>query len=267
MTDLDRLIGNARVFDLAHPLEQNMPVSPNHPGFRMALQRRHGDMVRPDGGSASNEMIVMGGHTGTHLDALCHVSQDGKLFGGIDAAAAQTGARFNKLGLETVPPFVCRGVLLDVAAYQGVDCLPAATPITAADLQATASAQGTSLAGVGAVLVRSGWTRHWTSPHAYLGEESGVPGPDVSAAEFIANAGTKVTGHDSMAYECLAPGAGHRVLPVHRVLLVERGIHIIENVAMEELSRARQYEFLFVVASLKIVGGTGSPVRPLAIVM
>ncbi|MGC1210814.1 MAG: cyclase family protein, partial [Micromonospora sp.] len=71
-----------------------MPCSPNHPGFRMSLIRRHGDMVRPDGGSAANEMIVTGGHVGTHVDALSHVSHDGKLHGGVDAAAAQTGGRF-----------------------------------------------------------------------------------------------------------------------------------------------------------------------------
>src|SRR5581483_3266892 len=96
-----KLLSGARVFDLGHPLDPGMPVSPNHPGYRMALLRRHGDMVRADGGSASNEMIVMGGHTGTHLDALCHVSHAGKLHGGIDAQEAQTGGRFQQLGLET----------------------------------------------------------------------------------------------------------------------------------------------------------------------
>ena len=70
-------LGGARVFDLAQPIEARMPVSPNHPGFKMALQRRHGDMVRADGGSAANEMMVLGGHTGTHIDALCHVSHCG----------------------------------------------------------------------------------------------------------------------------------------------------------------------------------------------
>lgn len=260
------LASAARVFDLGHPYEAAMPVSPNHPGFRMALLRRHGDMVRADGGSAANEMIVMGGHTGTHLDALCHVSHEGKLFGGVDALAAQSGGRFRQLGLETVDPIVCRGVLLDVAGFRGVDSLPPAERITAEELRRVAAHEGVELPREGAVLVRSGWARHWADPQAYLGHASGVPGPDASAADWIAAARPRVTGHDSMAYEHLPAGSGHALLPVHRTLLVEHGIHILENLDMQRLAAARVYEFLFVCLPLAIVGATGSPVRPIALV-
>jgi kynurenine formamidase len=265
MPDWLTRLSTAHVFDLGHAFEQAMPVSPNHPGFRMALVRRHGDMVRADGGSASNEMIVMGGHTGTHLDALCHVSQDGKLYGGIDAHEAQTGGRFQKLGLETIDPIFCPGVLLDVAGYRGVDALPAGEPITADELRAVAARSDIHLPVGGAVLVRSGWARHWNDPGAYLGHDSGVPGPDTSAAEWIASVRPRVTGHDSMAYEHLAPGAGHALLPVHRTLLVEHGVHIIENLDLEALAAEGVREFLFVCLPLKFVGGTGSPVRPIAV--
>jgi kynurenine formamidase len=59
---------------------------------------------------------------------------------------------------------------------------------------------------------------------------------------------------------------GHALLPVHRLLLVEYGVHIIEVMNLSELAAASVHEFLFVLAPLKIVGGTGSPVRPLAVV-
>src|ERR687886_2069486 len=131
MTDWHALARLGRVYDLAHALDPAMPVSPNHPGYRMALLRRHGDMVRADGGSASNEMIVMGGHTGTHLDALAHVSQAGRMYGGVDAAQAQVGGRFSTLGVDTVAPLFCRGVLLDVAGKRGVTSLPPGEAITA----------------------------------------------------------------------------------------------------------------------------------------
>jgi kynurenine formamidase len=258
-------IAGGRVYELGHSLEPTIPVSPNHPGFRMSLLRRHGDLVRGDGGSASNEMIVMGGHTGTHLDALSHVSQDGKLHGGVDAMAAQTGGRFKELGLETVEPIFCRGVLLDVAGHRGVDALPAGEAITAEELEAVARAEGVELPPGGAVLVRSGWARHWDDPPTYLGHASGVPGPDQGAAAWIAAARPRVTGHDSMAYEHLPPGAGHAFLPAHRVLLVEHGVHILENVDLERLAADRIYEFLFVCLPLRIVGATGSPVRPIAV--
>ena len=86
---IDAVTAGTRTVELGQPLFTGMPCSPNHPGFRMTLIRRHGDMVRPDGGSASNEIVVTGGHVGTHVDALSHVSQDGCLHGGIDAEAAQ----------------------------------------------------------------------------------------------------------------------------------------------------------------------------------
>jgi kynurenine formamidase len=253
------------VYDLAHPLEPAMPVSPNHPGYRMALVRRHGDMIRTDGGSAANEMIVLGGHTGTHLDALAHVSHDGKLHGGVDAADAQRGGRFQCLGIDEVEPIFARGVLLDVPRFRGVDVLPAAEPIRADELRAVAGAQGVELPRAGAVLIRSGWAQNWSDPQTYLGHNSGVPGPDASAAEWIATAQPRVTGHDSMAYEHLPPGAGHAVLPAHRVLLVEHGVHIIENLDLEQLAADQVYEFLFVCLPLKFVGATGSPVRPIAV--
>ncbi len=83
---LAALPAGLRIVELGQPLFTGMPCSPNHPGFRMTLVRRHGDMVRPDGGSAANEIIITGGHVGTHIDALSHVSHDGRLHGGVDAA-------------------------------------------------------------------------------------------------------------------------------------------------------------------------------------
>ncbi len=260
------LLDRAKVYDLGQPLEPNIPVSPNHPGFRLALMRRHGDMVRADGGSAANEMFVMGGHVGTHIDALAHVSHNGKLFGGIDAYENQIGGRFKQLGIDTVKPVVCRGILLDIAGLKGVATLAPGTGISANDLRQAAERKGITPRKGDAVLVRSGWSANWTNPSLYIGLEAGVPGVDTSGAELIANWGACVTGHDSVAYEQIRPGAGHSLLPVHRILLVENGIHIVENLNLDELARDKVYEFLFMVSPLKMVGATGSPVRPVAVV-
>lgn len=261
-----KMLEGAKVYDLAQPLEQGMPQSPNHPSFRMALARRHGDQVRPDGGSAANEIVVTGGHVGTHVDALAHVSHNGLLFGGIDAAEAQRGGRFNALGVHTIAPFLCRGVLLDVAGHKGVDVLPAEYPVTAADLEATAAAQGTAIQAGDAVLIRTGWARHWSNVAAFVGHESGVPGPDEGAARWLSRFQIRLSGSDTIAYEVIPAGAGHRVLPVHRIFLVEQGIHIMEVLQLEDLARDKQYEFIFMAAPLKMTGATGSPIRPLAIV-
>lgn len=256
-----------RVVELGQPFFTGMPCSPNHPGFRMTLARRHGDMVRPDGGSASNEMIVTGGHVGTHVDALSHVSHDGKLHGGVDAADAQRGGAFSRLGAEHTPALLTRGVLLDVAAIHGVDNLPAGYGITAQDLSDAASRAGVSLRRGDVALIRTGWARHFRSdPAVYLGQRDGVPGPTPEAASWLVGAGVVTTGADTTAYEQIAPGAGHSVLPVHRVLLVEAGVHIIEHLDLEQAAAEGLTEFVFVMAPLRIVGGTGSPVRPFAAV-
>ncbi len=266
MSQLWQLLERSRVYDLAQPLEAGTPVSPNHPPFRMALMRRHGDSMRADGSSGANELITMGGHTGTHVDALCHVSFDMKLHGGIDAAEASRGGRFSKLGAETLAPLVCRGVLLDIPRALGMEGLDAAHRITASEMETCCGFEGIEVRPADAVLIRTGWPQGRYSDNAtYAGWQSGVPGPDESAARWIIDRRAGIAGADTIAFEWLGPGAGHSSLPVHTLLLVEAGINIIEVMALEELARDRVYEFLFVLAPLKLVGATGSPVRPLAI--
>jgi kynurenine formamidase len=263
---LETFAAGIKVYDLAQPLFAGMPSSPNHPGFRMALLRRHGDALREDGSSAANELIVTGGHVGTHVDALAHVSYRGELHGGISASEAQSGGLFRQLGIDTMDPLLCRGVLLDVAGMKGMDVLPGGYGITEQDLITTATRAQVSIQPGDVVLVRSGWARHFDNSEAFLGHETGVPGPTEEAARWLADQGVRATGSDTIAYEQIPAGMGHRLLPVHRLLLVERGIHIIEVLNLEELAHNNIFEFLFFLAPLKIVGGTGSPVRPLAVI-
>lgn len=253
-----------QIFDLARPMQLGMPQSPNHPEYRHTLPRRHGDMVRSDGGSAASDLLVLGTHVGTHVDALCHVSHEGKLHGGYDAQQAQVGGRFSVHGAETIPPTLCRGVLLDIPAMLGSPC-EGGYEITAADLRAAADRQGTPLDAGEAILVRSGWGRLWDDKAAYLGHDSGVPGCGEEGAKFLASLVPSFVGADTIAFEQLKPGAGHALLPAHRVLLVEHGISILETLNLEELAAAQVYEFTFVLAPLPLVGATGSPVRPLAV--
>ena len=263
---LDAISGGIRLVELGQPFFTGMPCSPNHPGFRMTLIRRHGDMVRADGGSAANEIIVTGGHVGTHVDALSHVSHDGVMYGGVDAAEAQVGGSFRELGAEHTPAFLRRGVLLDVAATLGVDVLAPGQGVGAAELQAALDRCGTDLRPGDVALVRTGWARHFGDAERYLSRADGVPGVTPDGGRWLVDAGVSATGSDTTAFEQILAGAGHSVLPVHRILLVENGIHIIEHLALEEASAAGLTEFTFVMAPLRIVGGTGSPVRPLAAV-
>lgn len=263
---LEALESGVEVYDLAQPLSAETPHSPNHPPFRMSLMRRHGDMVRDDGSSAANEMIFTGGHVGTHIDALAHVSYHGKLYGGVSAEEAQRGGRFSTHGIDEMEPMICRGVLLDVAGLHGADVLPAGYGITEDDLAAAAEKAGVEVRPGDVALVRSGWARNFGDAETFLGHESGVPGPTEEAARWLAEKGVRTTGAETIAYEQIKPEVGHSLLPVHRLLLVAHGIHIIEVMNLSELAAAGFHEFMFVLAPLNITGGTGSPVRPLAVV-
>ena len=263
---LNAVESGLQILDLAQPLATETPHSPNHPPFRMSLMRRHGDMVREDGSSAANELIVTGGHTGTHVDALSHVSYRGELHGGIPAEEAQRGGRFSSHGVGTMEPMFCRGVLLDVAGLHGADTLPGGYGITEEDLEAAARKAELEVRPGDVALVHSGWSKNFGDAEAFLGHGNGVPGPTEEAARWLADRGVRATGAETIAYEQITPEKGHALLPVHRLLLVERGIHIIEVMNLATLADAGVHEFLFVLAPLKITGGTGSPVRPLAVI-
>ncbi|MEU8105910.1 cyclase family protein [Nonomuraea muscovyensis] len=258
-----KALEGARVLDLAQPMRRGMPQSPNHPPFRMTLERRHGDLVRPDGGSAANEVIVTGGHVGTHVDALAHVSQDGLLHGGRPAAEVMSHEGFSALGIDAFEPYVGRCVLLDVASAHGVDTLPPGYEVTAGDL--ARAARDVEIREGDAVLVGTGWSRLWQSAEDFTGLRGGAPGPGIGAARWLAEWRPRVVGGETVAFEHVRPGRGHATLPVHRIMLVEAGINIVETMRLADLLDTGVREFALVLNPLPIAGATGAPVRPLAL--
>lgn len=263
---LEVVNAGVRTYDLGRPMFVGMPQSPNHPAFSHTLPRRHGDMVRDDGGSAANDLIVTGTHVGTHIDALAHVSHGGRLHGDADATEASRGGRFMEHGVHTIDPMVRRGVLLDVPAALGVEMCEPAYEITPNDLESAASSQNVTVGAGDVVLVRTGWGRRFDDgAGAYIGRESGVPGVGEASARWLAGRAVHAAGADTIAFERLVPGGGHGLLPAHRVLLVEAGIYIVEALALEELAAAAVHEFTLVLVPLNVLGATGSPVRPLAV--
>lgn len=265
MSPLVQAVAGIRVVDLAQPMQTGMPQSPNHPPFRMVLERRHGDMYRDDGSSAANELIITGGHVGTHVDALAHVSGGGHVHGGAVAASLQSHRGFARLGIDDFPPFVGRAVLLDVTAVHGVDVLPAGYEVGVEDLERALAATGTDLRPGDAVLIGTGWSRRWGEHAAFVGAEQGVPGPGAAAGRWLAEHRPAVVGGETIAFEHLPAGRGHALLPVHGIMLVEEGINIVETMRLFPLLDAAVTEFVLVLNPLPIVGATGSPVRPLAL--
>jgi len=262
MDQLLELLSGARVYDLAQPYFVGMPHHPVHPPFLFSLVKQHGEYVGPNGNSSASDAIALGSHVGTHIDALCHFSCGGKLHGGEEAAGVQSyTAGLRKFSIDTVPPILRRGVLLDIAGLHGVAALAKDFEIAPDDLEAAARAQAVEIRGGDVVLLRTGWAAYFSDPAKFISSVHG-PGPAIGGAEWLSHRGPYAVGSDTVAFEKVPDPS----MPVHVHLLVESGVHIIECLNLDELAAARAYEFVFVALPLKIQGATASPIRPVALV-
>jgi kynurenine formamidase len=259
---------SAKVYDLEQPRTPGMPIHPAHkPGYFYALHRRHRDSYKPETSgprtSASGTLVMME-HSGTHIDALCHQARDLTMYGGVGVDKTERLGGFTQLGIETVPPLLGTGVLLDVAGWKGKSCLPSRYSISADEMRECAAAQEVEVRAGDVLLVRTGTATLWHDEKAYL-EGAGV---GKSGTLWAAERGVVAVGSDNMGWDVLDerdPESGITLF-AHYYLLPQKGIYIIENLNLEELARDRRYEFAFVGIPLKFVGATGSPLRPLALV-
>jgi kynurenine formamidase len=224
--------------------------------------KKHGDIETPQGHSSAADAIAMGSHVGTHIDGFGHFSCGGLLHGGYRAAEQQSYAEGLRVHTaESMAPIVRRGILLD-AAVDGP--LAEDAVLTDRELERIARRQNTVMAPGDVVLIRTGWAAYWEDARRYINACKGTPagpGPDLSGAQWLSGKGVFAAGSDTVAFEHVPDPE----MPVHIHLLFEKGIHIIEALNLEELARDRVYEFLFIAAPLKLRGGTGAPLRPIAL--
>ena len=266
--DLAERLRSAKVYDLEQPRFYGMPIHPAHkPGYFYSLHRRHRDNYQPERHgprTGASGVLTMMEHSGTHLDALCHQACDLKLYGDIPLEGIETPSGFKQLGVESVPPLLGRGVLLDVAGWKGSPLLPPKYGITADDLTACARAQNVEVQRGDVLLVRTGFGALWRDETAYL-QAAGIA---KSGTLWAAEHGVMAVGADNMAWDVpdeRDPETGATLFG-HVYLLPQKGIYIIENLNLEALGRDRRHVFAFIGIPLKFQGATGSPLRPLAIV-
>ena len=254
MTDLANALAGAQVYDLEQPRYAGAPVWPAHePGVLLKLHRRH-EAGLGEARTSASALLVMAEHSGTHIDAFCHQAENLCMYGGVEVnAQVQTPEGFTELGTDTIPPLFSRGVLLD--------CADAGHAIGADDLER--AAEGLELMGGDVILVRTGAGALWDDPEAFLA----AGGIDASGSRWCAERHPVAVGADNVAWD--VPGAVDPELgslPGHVVLLVRSGIYIIEALNLEQLAAEGIREFAFACLPLKFRGGTGSPVRPIALV-
>jgi kynurenine formamidase len=201
-------------------------------------------------------------HVSTHIDGLAHVAAEGRIFGGHEVAEVRTDHGFTAHGMEQVPPILTRCLVLDVAALHGTDALPDGYEITVDDIRSALAAAGAEIRAGDAVLVRTGKVREfYTDPDAY---QRAQPGVGADAAIWMYDAGMALLGTDTTGTEPIPFVDEKRT--THRVMLVERGVHLVENLFLDEVAAEGVVQGLFVCLPLRITGATGSWVRPVVVV-
>jgi kynurenine formamidase len=257
-----RLIRTGEVFELGRVLTETMPL-PAGRRFEIFTKR-----TRNDPGAnqrSSNEELVVAeiGQVGTQFDTFSHQMIGTSMYNCIKGEDTATRTGFSKLGVEQVGALITRGVLIDVAASKGVPMLGDTYEITPQDLQEALKAQRLTLTPGNAILIHTGWGTLWGKDNERY--QATAPGIGTAAAEWLASQDPMLVGADNSAVE-VAPNPDPELRgPGHQIMLVVNGIHLLENLRLDELAARRAYEFALIVEPLKIQGGTGSTVAPVAI--
>ncbi len=249
------LVRKGRVYSLAVPLEKD---GPQHPSFHKTWKASYS--IPDESGIFSEDVLTMETHSGTHIDALGHMWAEGRFYNDIpEDEAFDSGVV--KTGIENVRSMVGRGVMLDVPAYRNVDHMGPGEVVAGDELDAVAAAQGTKIEQGDILLIRTGWYRVFFRDRALW--ESAVPGPNRSLAPWLKEKDVCAIGADQPTVE--AQRVDGEPYYLHRYALRDLGIYLLENLDLEDLSRNKVYEFLFVGAPLPLTHASGAPWNPLAI--
>lgn len=251
---------HCRICDLGQPFFNGMPAYPGDFPFSLNLYRYHehtGDFYTTSnpGFAHSQEIVITSMHVGTHIDALCHMSKNGMLYGGVRAADVEYHTGFRKMGIEEAGIIFLRGVLVDVAGFVKMDHLPPKYEITADVIESALESQSTHLSEGDAILLRTGYSKFFTSDASYYC--TNYPGVGIEGAKWLAGKHPKLVGADNLAF-------GTPAAKVHEIFIVQNGIYMLKNVILDELALNKIYTFALVVCPLKTIGATGSLARPVA---
>ncbi|WP_432093788.1 cyclase family protein [Streptomyces sp. bgisy100] len=264
-------VRSGRRVPLALPLQQDgvqtglIPgrVNPLHTMVAVNLE-----MFGPGTVATSDDTVTMALQAATHWDGLTHVSHSGKIYNGRPAntVTAHAGSAFS--GIEKARHIVSRGVLLDVARAHGRERLDDDHAVTPEDLEAAEELAGTTVRSGDIVLIRTGQVQRYLA-----GDKQGYafpsPGLSIRCPEWFHARDVAAVANDTLTFEIFPPEIENLWLPVHALDLVEMGMLQGQNWNLEELSEVcaeeGRYAFLLSAMPEPFVGGTGTPVAPVAL--
>jgi kynurenine formamidase len=264
------LVRTGRVLPLGHPIFLGMPGrQATHGPFHYLTSQRVYDHRPPLRTVTKNKFgaalcrMEMTDHLGTHLDALNHISYDNKLYNGVDAFENTLPSGSQRLGIDTGPSIVTRGVMVDATRDGAV--MEKGIPITVEATERFLEEHHLQVGPGDAVLFHTGVSRLWFQSERYNEYYESSPGIGYELAKWLGEKDVSVTGADTPSTE-VSPAEREGVrLPVHQYLITRCGIRLLDNLKLDELAAAGVFEFLFICAPLRIKGATASPVTPLAV--
>ncbi len=211
-------------------------------------------------------LISPHGMANTHIDALCHILDEGKMYNGFPAEEVlSTGARRNSI-LAGEQGIAARGVLLDIPRLKGVDWLELGYGISVDDLEAAESAQGVRVRSGDILLVRTGRDSRRDAEGAWP-PFSGMAGLLLETLPWIREREVAILGCDGVS-DMIPSNVDGSALPIHHIIITYMGVHLIDNARLGPLANAcadrDRWEFLLTIAPLRLVGGTASPINPIA---
>lgn len=203
------------------------------------------------------------GSAHSHLDALCHVSHKGKMYNGVPRVTATDEGCSSLSILDLKQGVTIRGVLIDIPRLRNIDYLAPGTPIYAEDLEAWERQAGITVRAGDLLLLRTG---RWSGNQDRATPRSGA-GLHASVAPWLKGRDIALIGSD-FATDVAPSGIEGASLPLHQLLIVAMGVRILDNLDLEalaqEAAQRKRWEFLVTIAPLPVVGGTGSPINPIA---
>lgn len=200
---------------------------------------------------------------GSQLDGLGHAGVDQIYYNGAQGNDFIKPDGLTKFGTHQLPPFVTRGILIDMARCAGKDILDVGYAYTKELIEACAAKQKITIKKGDVVLFNSGWMNMMTKDLATYNK--GEPGLGKSGAEFLASKEVMAVGADTWALEVLPSEDKAEAFPVHQIMLPKNGIYILENMDTRELAKDQGYEFMFVLGAARLTGAVQMIINPVAI--
>ena len=205
----------------------------------------------------------------THIDALCHMFVRGKMYNGYPASDVKSNGALRNTVLSFADGIVGRGVLLDVAATRGIDYLPPNTAITPEELEETEARQGVRVGQGDILLIGAGRCAMRAEQGGALDPAEGMAGLHADCLPWLREREIAMLGSDGISDPMPGLGIPNWPFPVHQVGITGMGLHLIDNMALGRLAAAcgerSRWAFLFSMGSIRVPGGTGCPVNPIAL--